>query len=265
MKPSAKKIILDLLLGAAGQPLSARDAITSCAWFGISANNARVALTRLAAHGLIEAAQRGHYQLSAKAHELADDVATWRTAEQRVRAWNGKYLAAHCGGLSRSDRSALHRRHRALQMLGFRELGRGLFLRPDNIEGGVNAVRQRLYKLGLEPEAEVCIASDFGEACEARIHQLWDGAALNHSYQQQRESLQQWLARARTLDAQTAAREAFLLGGSAIRAVVFDPQLPAPLVDPVARRAFVEAVQQFDRAGQVLWRKGHAESRRRGP
>ena len=53
----------------------------------------RVALARLSAEGLIEAAERATYRLSATALELAGDVATWRTAEQRVRTWNGGYIA----------------------------------------------------------------------------------------------------------------------------------------------------------------------------
>ncbi len=69
MKPKPRGLILDLLLAADPEPLSARDAVTACALFGISDNNARVALARLASDGLVEAAERGSYQLSARAHE----------------------------------------------------------------------------------------------------------------------------------------------------------------------------------------------------
>jgi len=261
MKPSARKIILDMLLGSEGQSMSARDAITSCSWFGISENNARVALVRLSADGLIEAADRGHYRLTESAHELADDVATWRIAEQRVRAWTGEYIAVHCGALGRTDRSALRRRNRALQMLGFAELDRGFFVRPNNIESDAEAVRKRLYKLGLEAEASVFVAMSFDPGRQSRLRKLWDGRALTRSYKVQREKLQQWMARADELEPQTAAREAFLIGGSAIRAVVFDPLLPEPMVDTEARRVFVDTVRQYDRFGHAIWRKVHALAR----
>ena len=264
MRPSAKKIILDLLLSSGGRPLSARNAITSCSWFDISENSVRVALVRLSSDGLIEAADRGHYRLTAAAHELADDVATWRTAEQRMRPWNGQYIAVHCGALGRTDRTALRRRDRALDMLGFRELDRGLHVRPDNIEQDIDAVRRRLYKLGLEQEAGVFVVSAFDAARERRLRKLWDGKALNRSYRSQRASLERWLARAPKLDRETAAREAFLVGGSAIRAVVFDPLLPEPLVDTAARHAFVETVRRFDRCGQAIWREVHAAGSRSG-
>lgn len=258
---TAKKIILDLLLGAEGAPLSARDAITSCSWFGIRENNVRVALVRLSAEGMIEAADRGHYRLTESAHELADEVATWRTAEQRVRRWAGDYIAVHCGALGRTDRAALRRRDRALAMLGFRELERGLFLRPNNIEVDVEAVRGRLHRIGLEPDAAVFVASGFDATRTAAIARLWDGKALTRSYRSQREKLEDWMARADRLDRETAAREAFLVGGSAIRAVVFDPLLPEPFVDTAARRAFVETVRRYDRYGHTIWREVFAATR----
>ena len=256
-KPNAKKLILDLLLSSDGRPLSARNAILSCALFGIGDNAVRVALARLSAEGLIEAADRGQYQLSDKAHELADEVATWRSAEQRLRPWAGDYLAVHCGALGRSDRAALRRRDRALAMLGFRELDRGLYLRPNNIEADVEAVRRRLQRIGLEAGAAVFVASGFDAQRGKAIAKLWDGKALSRSYRSQREKLEGWIARAERLDRETAARESFLLGGSAIRAVVFDPLLPEPMVDVAERHAFVEAVRAYDRYGQAIWRALH--------
>ena len=69
-----------------------------------------------------------------------------------------------------------------------------------------------------------------------------------------RGALEDWLRRARSLDPMTAARESFLIGHDAIHALVFDPLLPAPLVDVKERRAFVETLIRFDKAGHVLWR-----------
>ncbi len=254
MKPTAKNLILGLLLASEGEALGARDFVGACALFDIRENNARVALVRLTAEGLIEAEGRGSYRLAGAAHELADQVATWRRAEQRLRPWSGGYLAVHSGALGRSDRTALRRRGRALQMLGFRELERGFYLRPDNIED-VASVRDRLYALGLEREASVFVAQAFDAERSARIRMLWDGKALNANYRKQRTRLETWMAKAERLETDVAARESFLLGGSAIREVVFDPLLPEPFVDTAARRAFIEAVRAFDRYGQALWRR----------
>jgi phenylacetic acid degradation operon negative regulatory protein len=253
--PTAKSFILDMLLAARGRPLSARDAIIACSVFSISENSVRVALARLSSASMIEAAGRGAYRLGPRAMELAGDVATWRSAEQRMRPWQGGFIAVHAGALGRSDRGALRQRSRALQMLGFRELDKELYVRPDNIEDSVDTVRQRLYALGLEREAAVFLASGFDVERAAQIPKLWDGKALNNSYRQLRQQMQVWLNRADDLEPEVAARESFLLGGRAIRQVVFDPLLPEPLVDVTERHAFVEAVHQFDQAGRVIWQR----------
>jgi phenylacetic acid degradation operon negative regulatory protein len=253
--PNPRHLILKLLLGAEGRPLSARDAIGACALFGIRENSVRVALVRLSAAGMIEAETRGTYRIGPNAAELADDVRAWRTAESRVRKWSGGWIAVHCGALGRDDRAGLRRRARALEMLGFRELHRGLFLRPDNLAGGVAEVRARLYKLGLDAEAAVFAVSGLDGERDVQARSLWNGKALTKSYVQMRQRLEKWLARAKGLDLEAAARESFLLGNDAIRTLVFDPLLPEPLADVNERRAFVDTVLEFDRVGHAIWRK----------
>ncbi len=255
MSPNPRHLIQKLLLGAEGEPISARDAIAACALFGIRENSVRVALVRLAAAGMIEAETRGTYRIGRKAAELAENVRTWRSAESRVRKWSGKWVGVHTGALGRSDRTALRQRGRALALLGFRELDRGLFVRPDNLVGGVAEVRVRLYKLGLDGEAAVFSMDGVDEERDARARSLWKGKSLTRSYVQWRQRLQKWLAAAEDLDLESAARESFLLGNEAIRHVVFDPLLPDPLTDVDARRAFVATLVEFDRAGHLIWQQ----------
>ena len=255
MPANPRHLVLNLLLGHGGVPLAAREAVSSCRLFGIPENSLRVALVRLVAAGLIEAVGRGAYRLGPNASSLAADVAGWRQAEQRVRPWRGDWIAVHTGGLARGDRAAQHGRRRALGMLGMRELDPGLHLRPDNLLGGVDAVRDRLHALGLEPQAAVFVARGFDAEREQRARLLWDADALSHGYRQTRQQLDRWLGLAPTLANDIAAREAYVLGHDAIRQLVFDPWLPAPLVDAEARRQFVRTVHRFDDAGQAIWRR----------
>lgn len=248
-----KNLILDLMLAVGDKPMSARDAILAGSLFGISENSLRVTLARLSAASLIEVAGRGSYRLGPAATDLAGEVASWRQAEARLRPWTGGYIAVHCGALGRSDRVALRQRERALQMLGFQELERGLHIRPDNIEAHIDVVCQRLYKLGLDRDAPVFLASGFDSAREARIASLWDGQALTQTYRQLRLQMETWLANAHRLALDTAARESLLLGGKAIHQLVFDPLLPEPFVDAAERHAFIQCVQRFDEAGRAIW------------
>lgn len=240
--------------------MPAREAVLSCALFGIRENSVRVALARLAAAGMIEATARGEYGLGPNATSLARDISTWRAAEARVRAWNGAWIAVHCGPLGRSDRAALRQRSRALQLVGFRELDRDFFVRPDNLAGGVAAVRERLYALGLENAAAVFVATHFEAERDARARALWDGKSLTKSYQQTRKQLEKWLSSAHKLPRDIAAKESFLMGNHAIKQLVFDPLLPEPLVDVAERRAFISAVLRYDHAGHAVWREFHAET-----
>lgn len=255
MSPTPKSLILNLLLAAGDAPLSASDAVASAQLFGVRENSVRVALVRLNAAGLIESAGRGAYRLGPQAATVAADVSSWRLAESRVCEWSGSWLMVSTAALGRSDRSALRTRERALALAGFQALDEGLHVRPDNLIGHAQAARTRLHQLGLEPHAPVFVATDLAPELDQRARGLWSGTRLDQAYTRTRAKLENWLAAADRLDLETAARESYLLGNEAIRQIVFDPMLPAPLVDVEARRAFVECVMAFDTAGHRIWQR----------
>lgn len=265
MTPNPRHLVLNLLLGAGGEALSARTAVAACALFGLRENSVRVALARLAASGLVTPAGRGSYRLGPQAAGLAADVAQWRDAGSRLREWRGDWIAVHtppraAPGTSATGRSARRARERALGLLGLRELDRGLRLRPDNLAGGAVAVRERLARLGLGGDACVFVACDLDPVRERRARTLWDGAALNLGYRATQQRLERWLARAERLPLADAARQSFTLGHDAIRQLVFDPLLPSPLVDAGARQRFIDAVVRFDAAGQAIWHRFRKET-----
>lgn len=265
MPANPRHLILNLLLGSERQALTAREAVASCGLFGVRESSTRVALARLAVAGLVETAGRGAYRLGPRAKELAGHVATWRDAEHKLCDWKGGWIAVHVGALGRRDRAALRSRERALHLLGLAEFERGLHLRPANLVGGVAGVRARLHSLGLEEGAAAFLAQDFDAAHEQRARTLWDGHDLTRRYRATRRRLDNWLACADTLAPEVAAREAYVLGNDAIRELVFDPLLPAPLVDAAARSAFVDAVVRFDAAGHAIWQRFLATHRSEQP
>ena len=156
----------------------------------------------------------------------------------------------NCGALARGDRAATRQRERALHLLGFAELQRGFWLRPDNIEADIGAIRGRLYALGLETQAVVCGCTSLDAATEAAVDALWDGVALNQGYRATQERLQRWLDGAARLPIDQAARESFFLGGAAIRQLVYDPLLPEPMVDAALR--LVLSVDTAEVSAQAL-------------
>lgn len=256
MKPSASSLILDLLLASNhAQGLSVGELVSACHLFELSDNSARVSLVRLASEGKVEAVGRGRYRLGPQALNLAQDVATWRDVKARVRDWGGDWVMVLSANLGRSDRKALRQRERALSLLGFQEWEKGVAVRPHNLAGSVDDFRRRLYGLGLERQAAIMVVSELDEARVAVVRGLWDARGLNSTYRHTRVKLEDWMAQVHRLPLEAAARESYLLGHQAIRQVVFDPLLPDPLVDGVARQRFFDTVRAFDESGHAIWQR----------
>jgi phenylacetic acid degradation operon negative regulatory protein len=253
VKPTAKRIVLELMSVAEPHEASTASLIPACALLGVAENSVRVALARLVAAGTLEIAGRGHYRLGAPARAMTRQVTSWRDAERSVRKWDGSWAGVHLGALSRTDRAALRRRDRALRLLGFRALARDLAVRPDNLAGGVGALRDRLYALGVEDTAPVFRADELDAATDARARSLWAADRLTESYGETCARIERWLIAVGDLEPRAAAREAFFFGGDVLRKIVFDPRLPEPLVDVAARRAMVDAAKRLDATGRKLW------------
>jgi len=252
--PSAKSLVLDLLSTASGQTMPVRALVGAGALFGFSGNSVRVALARLCTRGRVERDERGRYRLSAGARAVQRHVAAWSQLEQRMVPWRGGWIGLHMGG-TRSRRRALQRqRDRALDFFGFRALAPGLWVRPDNLEGGVNDLRPRLHALGLDVDAPIFSIRDLDSESEARARELWDARALCRGYREGRDVLRRSAERLRSLPAERALVESFLVGGRALRQLAFDPLLPEPIVEAAPRREFVDELRRYDRLGRAHWR-----------
>lgn len=252
-RPTPKKVILGLLHAGKNRPLSVRNAIRACSLFDLTENNVRVTLVRLSSDGLILSPERGMYVLGPAAQEMAGDLSGWRSSQDRLQDWSGQWHMLLSGSALSTDRGEKKRRLRAIAMTGMRELQSGAWVRPDNLAGGVEALRERLWRLGLPRDTLVFQAAELDADSDANARRLWSARELTDVYQQQARFLQEWLERWPAMDPEEAARESYLYGAEAIRRVVFDPWLPAELVDAEARAAFFQTVLEFDQTGQRIW------------
>ncbi len=270
MDPNPRSLILSLLLGAESRgdgELGVRELLAACSLFGLQENAVRVALARAVTAGLLQAARRGCYGLGPAARPLAQEVSRWRRTRAWMTDWRGDWIAVHVGASGRSDRTALRARERAFGLLGLAEFERGLHLRPDNLAGGAEALRARLQAL-LPPGIEsgtLFMLHGLAGADERRARRLWDAAALDATYRDTTARLGAWLDVAATLPLHRAARESFELGHHAIRQLMYDPLLPAPLVDAQARTRFMDAVARFDDAGKAIWQRFLLAAREQAP
>ena len=254
MRPTAKSLILDLLSSLRGQAMPVRALVAAGELFEISAESIRVTLVRLCAAGTIENNERGLYRIAAAAQPVQSHVAAWTRTEERLVPWRGGWIGVHTAGLERGDRAAVRRRERALNFLGFAALEPHLYIRPDNLRGGVDAVRSELHDLGLDAAGLVFAIAALDPTADARARALWDGAALCRGYRDTSTRLERSASRLERLPIREAMVESFILGGGAIRQLALDPLLPEPIVPAGERAALVDRMREYDRLGRSCWR-----------
>lgn len=237
------------------RPVAVGALVSAAGLFGIGENNLRVGLARLRAERLVESDERGFYRLGSRARAVDQKVRSWRTIEDGLRAWDGGWVGVHAAEPSRGDRSAVRRHERALRLLGFRRLDAGgLHLRPDNLAGGVAALRSQLGQLGLGQKALVFRVTALDDAAERRARGLWNAPAIDAGYDTAMRELSASTARLPTLPREEAMVESFLVGGAVVRRIVLDPLLPDPIVDTRKRRTLVETMRRYDVLGRRCWK-----------
>ncbi len=256
MRVSAKSVIVELL---SAHPLESdsvpvRQLVRAASVFDIAENSVRVAIVRLRAEGIVDSIERGRYQLGPAARPINDRVTAWRHAADVMRPWDGGWAGVFTAHLPRTDRPALRKRNQALKLLGFRELRPGLFLRPDNLVGGVDSLRSRLLDLGLETDAAAFRVTQLTPEDEVETRGLWDVARMRALYADLVDQLDTSRSAMAKMELTGALRESFLLGREALRQIVLDPLLPEPLVPASERGALIESMRRYDAAGRELWR-----------
>ncbi len=252
-RPTAPDLILDLLV-ANGRVLPVQALCRAGALMGISDATMRVGLTRLASQGKITHSARGAYGLNRGGPALARDIDDWRRKGAQTVAWRGRWLAVQDAGVPRSDKTAWRRHSLALQLRGLAPFQAGLHLRPDNLRGGVDAVRAQLLELGLAPQALVFCLDGLDAERSAQAHALWDVAAYRKDYRRLQRALQDSGQRLPAMGLADAARESLLLGRAVIAYLVRDPLLPPEWMADDARTALVQQMQAYQDAAVCVWR-----------
>ena len=254
MTPSPKSAILDLLQSTRGRSMPVRALVEAGRILGLGENGLRVALARLVARGLVERDGPGRYRLAPSAQPISRRVGGWTSADQRTVRWEGGWV----GVLTQAAGSGRTRRRgdaRALAFLGFARLAPGLWVRPDNLRGGVAELRAALLELRLDRHVPVLGLSELDSATDARARSLWNAETLLAEGRQAREALERSAARLERLSPAAAMVETFLVGGRAIRQIALDPCLPEAIAPEHERRALVAAMREYDRAGRASWRE----------
>lgn len=248
-------MILDLLDTGSPPDFSTRDLVLAGAAFGLEATGIRTALTRLRQEGRVRALDRGRYTIGARAEPLQHRIMGWRAVQQRQRPWLGGWLLAIAGPQERASRTAWRHTTQALALEGFIEAETNIWARPDNLDGGAPAMRQRLLALDSAPSLLVISATALDDARQARFQALWPVADMVARQADLCARLTASTARLPDLPLVEAAAETLLVGREAIRAIIRDPLLPPALCPPGALSALITAMDAYDRRGKAIWQR----------
>ncbi len=220
-------------------------------FFGMESASVRVALARLLSRERVERDERGRYRLGAGADAVSGTIRGWRRLDAQTVEWCGGWVGVY---RSRGDARPLRLAgDRALSLLGFRALEPNLFLRPDNLVGGIDGLRSRLSGMGLEASALVFGLGELDSDCEGRARDLWDLAGLNRAYREGVRVLSRSRGELEGASNEKAMVETFRLGGQAIRQLVLDPLLPSAIARNEERDALAVRMLDYDVFGRGCW------------
>jgi phenylacetic acid degradation operon negative regulatory protein len=250
---TASALILTLLSVAPRQTIPVQVLIEAGRLFGLTERSIRVALNRLDADAKVHKLARGLYGFTLQAEGVQREVANWTAVQDRVIEWRGAWIAVYGGKVSRTDRKQLRRHESALRLRGFRPLTSDLWVRPENLKGGVKAVEADLRAFGLSENAIVFVASDFsGNGDPAKID-LWSSSDLERRYSKLIAELQRSEGRLARLPVEDALVETLSIGRRVIRTILLDPLLPNALSPDAGRTRLINQMKRYDLLGQRLW------------
>ncbi len=251
---AAGDLVLDILSTHDARQVSVAALCRAGEVCGLREQNVRVALNRLVRQGKIANPARGVYALNAGGRGLFAEVENWLRKEQRAVAWQGGWVGVVDGAVPRREKTLWRRHERALALRGFRALGdSGMQVRPDNLHGGVAALRADLDDLGLAAQASVIGVTGLSERDDAVARGLWDLAALEALYRDMLDRLQRSQAGLDRQPLEAAACESLLLGRAAIRSIVHDPLLPDALMGGDLRHRLIERMRDYQAQAKALW------------
>jgi phenylacetic acid degradation operon negative regulatory protein len=254
-RPTAKRLILSLLSAPSLPEVSIAMLQRWGELFDIDGASMRVTVGRLTRQGLLSSQRRGVYRMGPAGRTLAAAASGWRDAEARTCEWRGDWLFAHVAHLGRVNRGALRARERAFRLSGFAELAGGLWCRPANLREPPTATRERLTSLGLESDAILTCVSDIPGVRDRDLFKLWPRRQIERQYHRQLRKMLSSRKRLVQLSLESSAKETLLVGEAVIRQINADPLLPDAMLDTHSRREMIEAMVDYDRLGQDIWRR----------
>ena len=250
---TARGLLLDLVTARPHTRFSIAALCKAGEIVGLSAPSIRMAVTRLNEEGTLERDGRGSYTLHPDALPASPHVQHWAIRHTTRVRWSGTWAAVDNSTTARTDRTALRHHDRALNLLGFRAWRGALHVRPDNLTGGVDTLRDTLKDTGMAPDAVVFGIHHMDTDSDIELRRLWDADDLVSRLDQTASALSESRERLPELTSKEFAHESLLLGSGAITTILHDPLLPDELCDPEPYRRLVTLTRAYQDTAQDIW------------
>ena len=221
---SATRVVLDLATASPDTEFSTAVLTRAGEIVGVSASSIRVAAGRLCRENKLRRTARGNVRPQPGRHPHLQRSGGWRTRTDRIRPWDGTWIAVEHSGLKRSDRTAARRHDQALRLAGFEEW------KPHSQSDRTisSAARAAPAALSTDSAPPPNRPSWKSLTLPPRMtirpsRTLWNSEALLADIAEAREALTQAQTRLATISREEAARESLALGSAVIAVIVRNP------------------------------------------
>jgi phenylacetic acid degradation operon negative regulatory protein len=242
---TARSVVASTLLGMSPPRLPTLLLVRSGELFGISAGTTRVALSRMVAAGELEPDEGGYRLAGRLLVRQARQSASRRAA---VRPWDGLWSMAVVVDRRRTapERSELREAMRVLRLAETRE---GVWLRPDNLDGGHAPDAERV----VDGQCRRFSSRPIDEVPAEVAARLWDLDGWADRAHALRAAMDRLVGRLEAGDTDALA-PGFVTSASVLRHFLADPLLPAELVPPGwPGHALRADYDRYDHAFKTVW------------
>jgi len=158
----------------------------------------------------------------------------WRLSEQRRVIWDGSWLVCDLPVIC-EDSDVRKRSLWALDLLGFKETPKGI-LRPNNLLGGIDALRLKLKIFGIEANTDLFSVNDYPKRIQETLKtDIWPITALTDSYHDMYQKVDTGNAMLKSRVTKSVLVYALKIGYEAVTMLAIDPLLPVEMQDPKPR------------------------------
>lgn len=260
-KLTPKILILSMLHVSTDRALPIRVLVAIGALFGFTGNTVRVTTARLVQDGRIESDERGLYRLKDRGTPISRFVDTWRNETPRVKDWDGSWI---CCLLPRAAAGQARKNAKALALPGFREGLPHLWVRPNNLTMGLDAVRDLLLHQGMDGAGELFVGEQFSPLLvDGWTRDLWPAKEIIRASEAARRQIVRSRKRLPSLPVQDALVESYLVGTEGIYWLLKDPLLPEEMIPSRYRIDLTGALLAYDELGKGIWKREFAGLRPR--